>query len=142
MAIWESKFIFGEMGIHINTWSYMGILICTWKNGNPDQYFGVWWESKFVLGEIRIQINNFGILKSKLLFWEMGIQINTWGYGNLGCTIMKLGTICKQIWLFNLILIFNTPYIQKYFLTTINTRSFVCNELNIYSFTNYSRLSC
>jgi hypothetical protein len=27
LAIWESKFIFGEMRIHINTWSYMGIQI-------------------------------------------------------------------------------------------------------------------
>ena len=45
LAIWESKFIFGEMRIHINTWSYMGIHIkmgiqinTLGYGGNPNLY--------------------------------------------------------------------------------------------------------
>ena len=39
LAIWESKFIFGEMRIHINTWSYMGIQInMLGYGGNPNLY--------------------------------------------------------------------------------------------------------
>jgi hypothetical protein len=56
-------------------------------------------------------------------------QVLIWCYIPKFWLMKSRVTICKQIWLFNLILIFNTPYIQKYLLTTMNTRSFVCSEL-------------